>query len=128
MDAASAFMHAMLISCCYRFFFVMMRRPPRATRADTRFPYTTLFRSSARGWSEELGAVASCHRLESDELAAGVGVRRRDRRDLLEERLEPARHDEAEMSTALGEDLVAVRPVSRSHAPVARGGDRKSAV
>src|SRR3546814_2114394 len=27
------------------FFFVMIRRPPRATRTDTLFPYTTLFRS-----------------------------------------------------------------------------------
>src|SRR3546814_8441618 len=27
---------------CY---FVMIRRPPRSTRTDTRFPYTTLFRS-----------------------------------------------------------------------------------
>src|SRR3546814_2051845 len=26
-------------------FFLMIRRPPRATRADTLFPYTTLFRS-----------------------------------------------------------------------------------
>src|SRR3546814_9321725 len=28
------------------FFFLMIRRPPRATRTDTLFPYTTLFRSS----------------------------------------------------------------------------------
>src|SRR3546814_20654988 len=27
------------------FFFLMIRRPPRTTRTDTRFPYTTLFRS-----------------------------------------------------------------------------------
>src|SRR3546814_12390452 len=27
-------------------FFVMIRRPPRSTRTDTLFPYTTLFRSS----------------------------------------------------------------------------------
>src|SRR3546814_19963434 len=27
------------------FFFLMIRRPPRSTRADTLFPYTTLFRS-----------------------------------------------------------------------------------
>src|SRR3546814_13077477 len=27
------------------FFFIMIRRPPRATRTDTLFPYTTLFRS-----------------------------------------------------------------------------------
>src|SRR3546814_5722510 len=29
------------------FFFVMIRRPPRSTRTDTLFPYTTLFRSHA---------------------------------------------------------------------------------
>src|SRR3546814_13409386 len=29
------------------FFFVMRRRPPRSTRTDTLFPYTTLFRSRA---------------------------------------------------------------------------------
>src|SRR3546814_18306787 len=27
------------------FFFLMVRRPPRSTRTDTLFPYTTLFRS-----------------------------------------------------------------------------------
>src|SRR3546814_15810465 len=31
----------MLLSC----FFLMIRRPPRSTRTDTLFPYTTLFRS-----------------------------------------------------------------------------------
>src|SRR3546814_15362136 len=30
------------------FFFLMIRRPPRSTRTDTLFPYTTLFRSVAR--------------------------------------------------------------------------------
>src|SRR3546814_11884249 len=29
----------------YYFFFLMIRRPPRSTRTDTLFPYTTLFRS-----------------------------------------------------------------------------------
>src|SRR3546814_8288126 len=29
------------------FFFLMIRRPPRSTRTDTLFPYTTLFRSLA---------------------------------------------------------------------------------
>src|SRR3546814_11598044 len=28
-------------------FFLMIRRPPRSTRTDTLFPYTTLFRSKA---------------------------------------------------------------------------------
>src|SRR3546814_14561480 len=29
------------------FFFLMIRRPPRSTRTDTLFPYTTLFRSGS---------------------------------------------------------------------------------
>src|SRR3546814_10069195 len=33
----------MLLLMC--FFFLMIRRPPRSTRTDTLFPYTTLFRS-----------------------------------------------------------------------------------
>src|SRR3546814_16319720 len=32
----------MCFSCL---FFLMIRRPPRSTRTDTLFPYTTLFRS-----------------------------------------------------------------------------------
>src|SRR3546814_1444634 len=31
------------------FFFLMIRRPPRSTRTDTLFPYTTLFRSTGGG-------------------------------------------------------------------------------
>src|SRR3546814_20901927 len=30
-------------------FFLMTRRPPRSTRTDTLFPYTTLFRSGSAG-------------------------------------------------------------------------------
>src|SRR3546814_18382838 len=33
---------------CHVFFFLMIRRPPRSTRTDTLFPYTTLFRSARR--------------------------------------------------------------------------------
>src|SRR3546814_19413590 len=39
------------------FFFLMIRRPPRSTRTDTLFPYTTLFRS--------LGRVADGHAVEA---------------------------------------------------------------
>src|SRR3546814_12375542 len=35
----------MLILCVFFVFFLMIRRPPRSTRTDTLFPYTTLFRS-----------------------------------------------------------------------------------
>src|SRR3546814_16213028 len=35
--------------CAYIFFlFLMIRRPPRSTRTDTLFPYTTLFRSGQK--------------------------------------------------------------------------------
>src|SRR3546814_15301333 len=34
-----------LCFCLFFFFFLMIRRPPRSTRTDTLFPYTTLFRS-----------------------------------------------------------------------------------
>src|SRR3546814_19115575 len=34
------------------FFFLMIRRPPRSTRTDTLFPYTTLFRSRSYGLRE----------------------------------------------------------------------------
>src|SRR3546814_9896661 len=41
-------MLAVLVYCCtYSCFFLMIRRPPRSTRTDTLFPYTTLFRSKA---------------------------------------------------------------------------------
>src|SRR3546814_14448187 len=35
----------MLFILIFVFFFLMIRRPPRSTRTDTLFPYTTLFRS-----------------------------------------------------------------------------------
>src|SRR3546814_5232322 len=35
------------------FFFLMIRRPPRSTRTDTLFPYTTLFRSRPDGLSQD---------------------------------------------------------------------------
>src|SRR3546814_14088802 len=56
--------YLLYVSCersCYVFFlvfFLMIRRPPRSTRTDTLFPYTTLFRSpSWRQYRPEL-----CHR------------------------------------------------------------------
>src|SRR3546814_14216183 len=35
----------MTLPACMFFFFLMIRLPPRSTRTDTLFPYTTLFRS-----------------------------------------------------------------------------------
>src|SRR3546814_3400425 len=45
------------------FFFLMIRRPPRSTRADTLFPYTTLFRSK--------DAVDSCRSVQWGQQSVG---------------------------------------------------------
>src|SRR3546814_7692055 len=55
--------------CQLLVFFLMIRRPPRSTRTDTLFPYTTLFRSEL--------------------LAAGEGPARRDEDAIVRERLGP---------------------------------------
>src|SRR3546814_19030985 len=49
----------------------MIRRPPRSTRTDTLFPYTTLFRSS------ELGKLADGRTVETITLANDAGVKAR---------------------------------------------------
>src|SRR3546814_9745951 len=48
----------MNIVCCCLFFFLMIRRPPRSTRTDTLFPYTTLFRSHPRARRSDLSVQA----------------------------------------------------------------------
>src|SRR3546814_11968060 len=52
------------ISCysivCLHLFFLMIRRPPRSTRTDTLFPYTTLFRSSSPPRSNASAARSAC--------------------------------------------------------------------
>src|SRR3546814_4655432 len=57
-----------LVMC--HFFFLMIRRPPRSTRTDTLFPYTTLFRSP--GESREVGERRDAGQRRDPE-AQGVG-------------------------------------------------------
>src|SRR3546814_10598315 len=59
-------------------FFLMIRRPPRSTRTDTLFPYTTLFRSRH---FEKLGLVrihahriADRDRILGQSLDADIGI------------------------------------------------------
>src|SRR3546814_13816255 len=40
-------------------FYLVIRRPPRATRTDTLFPYTTLFRSFGGGRQQDAVGVAA---------------------------------------------------------------------
>src|SRR3546814_18513387 len=51
----------------------MCRRPPRSTRTDTLFPYTTLFRSATGGfhmigWEHEASSLSYWTRLEDQTL------------------------------------------------------------
>src|SRR3546814_275773 len=51
----------------------MIRRPPRSTRTDTLFPYTTLFRSQ---FDRPVGRAEPCHRLDHDPLfRLAIGAR-----------------------------------------------------
>src|SRR3546814_8102013 len=50
-------------------FVLMRRRPPRSTRTDTLFPYTTLFRS----WQPEFRALGAGHWQRSHRLPANAG-------------------------------------------------------
>src|SRR3546814_3440151 len=43
---------------CFFFFFLSIRRPPRSTRSDTLFPYTTLFRSRSRHHRKTCSSMA----------------------------------------------------------------------
>src|SRR3546814_6494214 len=60
----------------------MIRRPPRSTRTDTLFPYTTLFRSRVL-----LPMISS-----RDEITAVAALLKRVRRDLASEGHEIAEH------------------------------------
>src|SRR3546814_17246213 len=42
----------------FTFFFLMIRRPPRSTRTDTLFPYTTLFRAAIIYWTTIRASLA----------------------------------------------------------------------
>src|SRR3546814_20585992 len=44
----------------------MIRRPPRSTRTDTLFPYTTLFRSGRSHGADTLEQFGIVHRAEAD--------------------------------------------------------------
>src|SRR3546814_16118097 len=53
---------------------LMIRRPPRSTRTDTLFPYTTLFRSEANGYLAPHGIASdySGGRIERVDIATGA--------------------------------------------------------
>src|SRR3546814_4441638 len=82
-----------VLSYFFFFFFLMIRRPPRSTRTDTLFPYTTLFRSHQLSREETAAAISDLifreevlvlRQMLSDQAFQGVEVvpmLRRDRHD-----------------------------------------------
>src|SRR3546814_14403785 len=64
---------------------LMIRRPPRSTRTDTLFPYTTLFRSRQRARHGRRGLGAGARARGADRVAAPAAraaiARRRARRE-----------------------------------------------
>src|SRR3546814_7199957 len=58
------------------FFFLMIRPPPRSTRTDTLFPYTTLFRSAQLGGVEGIAfdklELAADHPVERAHVALDI--------------------------------------------------------
>src|SRR3546814_20600863 len=71
----------------------MIRRPPRSTRTDTLFPYTTLFRSSRTTWTHFLrlrvaddGSGLANPARRARQRGGGVRVRAADPADALHRR------------------------------------------
>src|SRR3546814_1294247 len=53
-------------------FFLMIRRPPRSTRTDTLFPYTTLFRSRLASDNREQHLAGRVRQREVQRTAGGL--------------------------------------------------------
>src|SRR3546814_13025702 len=109
----------------------MIRRPPRSTLTDTRFPYTTLFRSTLLALSglERIGRTdAIAMVLAVDEMlpavaqgALGVEIRRADER--AQAWLEPLNHHPKNVSIYAERSLLA--PLAGSCRTQIRSEDRR---
>src|SRR3546814_12876335 len=74
-------------------FFVIIRRPPRSTRTDTLFPYTTLFRSQGPAGDpgpDRQAAAAQHHADDGARAYRDAALSRPGRRVALEGRAGPA--------------------------------------
>src|SRR3546814_7160283 len=70
----------------------MIRRPPRSTRTDTLFPYTTLFRSAQRRLPHHLGEAAgggAAHEIHLPQALLGMDEAERAVEVVLVGRLDP---------------------------------------
>src|SRR3546814_9524251 len=90
------------------FFFLMLLRPPRSTRTDTLFPYTTLFRSPHGRRSETHRRAARQGPADRARAAGGVARRRlvRGTRHVRRAQLRRLRHGRDEGTRRRGGDRV----------------------
>src|SRR3546814_14751440 len=97
-------------------FFVMGRRPPRSTRTDTLFPYTTLFRSRRRflGVSRGISATQAERFATAASRGAAGFVAVRGSRIIGHACVEPCGADAVEMAFAV-DDAWQRREIGRAH-------------
>src|SRR3546814_14337203 len=88
----------------------MIRRPPRSTRTDTLFPYTTLFRSHRRRRRQRLASAARAYRrCRRTRLGLRLAGRHPDAR-------KHVRHARGEGTTLVGGVVFGLRPDHRADA------------
>src|SRR3546814_700673 len=90
----------------------MIRRPPRSTRTDTLFPYTTLFRSSA-------GAIGQLDARAAGAALVAASQARRPRRQFFDDRLRDRRRADRPRRTAATRRIWRL-PALSPRQPVAR--------
>src|SRR3546814_13132004 len=114
-----------LVLCCLLLFFLMIRRPPRSTRTDTLFPYTTLFRSGPLVGARSRAVLLPARRSRRDDPRSR---RKRDARDGRQFRPCSGDRSGARRNRGAGPaaDAGAARPVSRRRSDP--GKDRNSVV
>src|SRR3546814_9840661 len=95
----------------------MIRRPPRSTRTDTLFPYTTLFRSSASASRATGSTIAQCLIQSCERLVAAGQTQAKPARIIIEwtGQAGMARKIIEENGCLIGLDQAEERAVSDSH-------------
>src|SRR3546814_1542822 len=79
----------------------MIRRPPRSTRTDTLFPYTTLFRSEVRHLHQATAALLRAARREQAPLQQASLAGRVDRDRHLREALQRSEEHTSELQSLM---------------------------
>src|SRR3546814_11428610 len=102
----------------------MIRRPPRSTRTDTLFPYTTLFRSGGRAFG--FGEIArGAHDIGTARGERPRGLHAESGRDAGDEDALTAKIDAGEHLVGCGSGIEAGHGMNSCKGG---GGDRKSVV